>query len=218
MQTGPYGQKQLILVGGGGHCKSCIEAIGSTGRYTIGGILDVADKVGSTVLGIPVIGTDDQIESLVAEGGYSFLITAGQIKSPALRIRLYERIRACGGVLETIVAATAVVSAYARIGAGTIVMHHALVNAGAEVGDNCIINSAALLEHDATTGHHVHVSTMAVVNGDCAIGEGCFVGSNSVLNQGVHLAAGTVIGAGTVVTRSIDYAGVYAGNPFQKIS
>ena len=52
--------KKIILVGGGGHCKSVIDVAESAG-YSIGGILDIPELVGSTVLGYPVIGTDDNM-------------------------------------------------------------------------------------------------------------------------------------------------------------
>jgi hypothetical protein len=41
--------KNLILVGGGGHCKSVIDVAESAG-WTILGILDVAENVGKKVL------------------------------------------------------------------------------------------------------------------------------------------------------------------------
>ena len=53
-------QKNLILVGGGGHCKSVIEAAESAG-YNILGVLDTPENVGKQVLAYSVIGTDDDI-------------------------------------------------------------------------------------------------------------------------------------------------------------
>ena len=41
--------KPLILIGGGGHCKSVIEAAESAG-YSILGILDMPEDVGNEVL------------------------------------------------------------------------------------------------------------------------------------------------------------------------
>ena len=41
-------QRELILVGGGGHCKSVIEVAESAGRR-IAGILDVSANVGKKV-------------------------------------------------------------------------------------------------------------------------------------------------------------------------
>ena len=57
-------EKKLILVGGGGHCKAVIDVAISAGRE-ISGIIDNAIPVGSTVLDIPVIGTDDNLPSFI---------------------------------------------------------------------------------------------------------------------------------------------------------
>ena len=56
--------KNLILVGGGGHCKSVIEAAESAG-YNILGVLDTPENVGKQVLAYSVIGTDDDIPQYV---------------------------------------------------------------------------------------------------------------------------------------------------------
>ncbi len=69
---------ELILIGGGGHCKSCIDVIEQSGQYKIAGILDKRENIGQTVLGYEIIGEDEQIESL-AKKGFIFLITLGQI-------------------------------------------------------------------------------------------------------------------------------------------
>lgn len=47
--------KPLILIGGGGHCKSVIEAAESAG-YSILGILDKPEEVGKSVLSTDIIG------------------------------------------------------------------------------------------------------------------------------------------------------------------
>ena len=52
--------KNLILIGGGGHCKSVMDAAESAG-YSIFGVLDVAENVGKEVLSTKIIGTDENI-------------------------------------------------------------------------------------------------------------------------------------------------------------
>ena len=46
----------IILIGGGGHCKSCIDVIESEGKYAIAGILDSIKRPGELVLGYHVLG------------------------------------------------------------------------------------------------------------------------------------------------------------------
>ena len=204
-------KRPLILIGGGGHCKSVIEVAESAG-YEIKGILDMPDEVGKEVLpGHKVIGTDDEIPQYVEE--CDFIITVGFIKNPALRIKLYNKVKAAGGRLATIIASTAHVSKYAELGEGTVIMHHAFVNAGAKIGDNCIITTFVNIEHDAEVGNQCHISTGTMVNGECKIGENCFIGSQSVCANCIEIASDIIVGAGSVVRKSIRVKGIYAGNP-----
>lgn len=205
----------LILVGGGGHCKSVIEAAESSGQWRIVGILDTIDRVGADVLGYPVIGTDDDIPTLIAERpGVRFVITVGHIKSAYVRRGIAARIAAAGGEFATVVASTAHVSAHAVLGAGSVVLHGATVNAGAMIGEGCIINTLANVEHDAVIGDYCHISTGAMVNGDCTVAEGAFLGSQSVMLNGISIAAaGTVVAAGSFVRKTVNVPGIYAGNP-----
>lgn len=204
-------KRPLILIGGGGHCKSVIEVAESAG-YEIKGILDMPDEVGKEVLpGHKIIGTDDEIPQYVEE--CDFIITVGFIKNPAIRVKLYNKVKAAGGRLATIIASTAHVSKYAELGEGTVIMHHAFVNAGAKIGDNCIINTFVNIEHDAEVSNQCHISTGTMVNGECKIGENCFIGSQSVCANCIEIASDIIVGAGSVVRKSIRVKGIYAGNP-----
>lgn len=190
--------KPLILLGGGGHCKSVIDVAESVG-YTILGILDKPELVGTKVLGYEIIGTDDDIPQYVDKA--QFVITVGQIKSPAIRQKLDGLIKQAGGKLATIVASDAYVSKYATLGEGTVVMHKAFVNAGAKIGRNCIINTMANIEHDCEIGDFCHISTGVMVNGDTKVGKNTFVGSGSVLYNGIEVKEDSIIPAGTVVRK-----------------
>lgn len=203
-------QKNLILIGGGGHCKSVIDVAESAG-YKILGILDMPEEVGKSVLGYTVIGTDDDIPQYADKA--EFIINVGFIKNPSIRVRIFEKVKQAVGKLATIVASTAHVSRYATLGEGTVVMHQAVVNAGAKIGENCIINTFCNIEHDAVIGDQCHISTGAMVNGDCIVGERVFIGSQSVLANGIIVGEDIIVGAGSVVRKSIFEKGIYAGNP-----
>ena len=171
--------KEIILIGGGGHCKSCIDVIESDGRFTIAGIVD--QKVGSESLcGYRYIGVDSDLNKLKLEYDFA-LVTVGQINTSVIRRKLFDQLKSIGFKLPVIVSTRAYISKYATLGEGTIVMHDALINAGVLVGRNCIINTKALIEHDVNVGDHCHVSTGAIINGSATIGEGTFIGSNSIV-------------------------------------
>ena len=206
----------IILVGGGGHCKSCIDVIESENKYNIKGIIDLPSELGKTVLGYPVIGNDDDLPKL-AEEGNNFLVTVGHMGDTSLRKKLFNIILKNGGKLPVIISALARVSKYSEIGEGTVIMHNAIINADATIGENCIVNSKALIEHDVVIGNDCHVSTNANINGNCTIGDNCFIASNSTLKNGIEIISGSFLGIGSVLTKSITEKSLYFGNPAKKI-
>ena len=187
-------KEPLVLIGGGGHCRACIDVIEASRSWEIIGILDKQESAGSSVLGYPVLGTDAEIPRLAATGIW-FLVAVGQLRSAEIRCRIYDCILGVGGRLATVVSPHAYVSPTATLGRGTIVMHRALVNSAARVGNNVIINTMALLEHDAQVGDHCHISTSSVINGSAVVGEGCFVGSNAVVVQSATIPANSFVPA-----------------------
>ena len=190
--------QELILIGGGGHCKSCIDVIEQTKKYNIVGILDTHDKIGQDVLGYKIIGADVDIEKYANQNCH-FLITLGQIESPNLRIKIFEKVKKCGAVLETIISPLAYVSKHAKIGEGTIIMHNALINAGVEIGKNCTINSKALIEHDCKIEDNCHISICATLAGSVVVNKNSFIGANATVVQGVEIIENSFIKAGSLV-------------------
>ena len=194
-------KEKILLVGGGGHCKSCIDVIEQEGRFTIAGIVDVPEKKQHNVLGYPVIGTDADLVELIKPFP-NVLITLGQIKSPNRRMELFNMLKQMGARFPVIKSPLAYVSPHAHVAEGTIVMHHALINAGASIGRNCIINTKALVEHDAVIEDHCHISTGAVVNGGVKIGSGSFFGSGAVSKEYTSIPANSFIKANSLYRES----------------
>ena len=200
----------IILVGGGGHCSSCIDVIEQEARFEIAGIVDMPEEIGTSLLGYPVVGSDDDLPQLTEKYRY-FLITLGQIKTPQRRIQICRQLQQLGAELPTIVSSRAYISRHAEVGAGTIVMHNVIVNAGAKVGENCILNSCALIEHDAIVGNYCHISTGATINGGTQIAEGTFVGSGSVIRDNTRVGSYSLIGGGVSVMEEVPDKTIYTG-------
>ena len=191
-------KENIVLIGGGGHCKSCIDVIEQEGKYQIAGIVDVAEKVHQKILGYEIIGTDEELP-FVAKQYSSFLITIGQIRSAQKRVLIFNSLKEMGARFPVIFSPLSYVSKHATVAKGTIVMHHALVNAGAKVGANCIINTKALIEHDAVVEDNCHIATAAIVNGGVKIKSGTFFGSNAVTMGYVTVGEKSFINCGAKV-------------------
>jgi sugar O-acyltransferase (sialic acid O-acetyltransferase NeuD family) len=180
-------KKEILLIGGGGHCKSVIDVIEQEGIFEIVGIVDKKELVGQKVLGYKVLGCDDDLRELFEKYKYA-LVTVGQIKSSEIRVKLFSNLDEIGYKLPVIKSPLSYVSKYADIKEGTIIMHHAIVNADAKIGKNCIINSKALIEHDVTIEDNCHVSTGAIINGGVVVKNGTFYGSGATCKEYIEVS------------------------------
>jgi sugar O-acyltransferase (sialic acid O-acetyltransferase NeuD family) len=174
--------EKILLIGGGGHCKSVIDVIEQECKYEIAGIIDREEFIGETVLGYNVIGCDDDLRGLFQEYNYA-IVTIGQIKSNTLRVKLFNILKEIGYTLPVIISPLSYVSKYASVEEGTVILHHVLINVDAKIGKNCIINSKALVEHDVIVGSHCHISTATVLNGGVVVKRNSFVGSNTTTKE-----------------------------------
>lgn len=194
-------KEKIILIGGGGHCRACIDVIEQEDRFTIAGIVDVPEKKEHNVFGYPVIGSDADLVKLT-KVYRNVLITLGQIKSPNRRIALFNELVYMGAYFPVIQSPLAYVSSHAHVAEGTIVMHHAVINTAATVGKNCIINTKSLVEHDAVIEDHCHISTGAIVNGGAKIGSGSFLGSGAVVTESTSMHSDSFIKANSLYQKS----------------
>ncbi len=194
-------KETLLLIGGGGHCRSCMDVIEQEGRFKIAGIIDLPEKLHHHILEYQIIGNDKDLPKLIPSHP-NILITLGQINSPARREELFNMAKRLGAKFPVIKSPLAYVSARAQVAEGTIVMHQALINAGAKVGKNCIINTKALVEHDAEIGDHCHISTGALVNGGVVVGRGSFWGSGAVSKEYTSIPPDSLIKANSLIRKT----------------
>jgi len=192
----------ILLIGGGGHCRSSIDVIEAEGKYIIAGIVCQPRGDREPVLGYEVLGDDEDLPKLLKKYPNA-LITVGQIKNVNVRVKLFQQVHRLGFELPTIISPRAYVSKNASLGIGTIVMHDALVNIGAKIGNNCILNTKSLVEHDAIVADHCHISTSSVINGGTMIREKTFVGSNTITKEYLTVGKNSIIGGGLRVVSDV---------------
>jgi sugar O-acyltransferase (sialic acid O-acetyltransferase NeuD family) len=189
---------KILLIGAGGHARSCIDVLEEENQFEIAGLIEKGESISNESLGYPVIGTDDDLKVL-RQQYKNALITVGQIKIPKIRIKLYQLLKELDFTLPVIVSSQAYVSKHAQIGEGSIIMHGVIINANAKIGNNCIINNRALIEHDAVIGDHCHIATGAIINGEVSVGDETFIGSGALNRQDISIGENCLIGAVVVL-------------------
>lgn len=205
---------RCLVLGGGGHARMLIESLRLSGLAEPSAVLDADCSLwGQEVLGVPVVGGDDQIPALQARGIRHFVVGVGVSGAKNLRRRLFELARARGLEPISVVHPAAVVSALATVAPGAQILPMAIVNIGAVIGANAIINSAAVVEHDCEVGAHAHVASGAVLAGGVRVGAEAQIGAGAVVKPGVQIGRRAVVGAGAAVVKDVPTGTVVAGVP-----
>ena len=193
---------EIILIGAGGHARSCIDVIELSGQYKIAGLVEKDGSNREKNLGYPVVGTDEDLLNLRKKYQYA-LITVGQIKSAKTRVQLFNLVKNLEYKLPLIVSPRSHVSRRSKIGDGTIIMHDVIVNINSKIGKNCIINNRSLIEHDAIIGNHCHIATGAIINGEVSVGDKTFIGSGAITKQRISINNNCIIGAGVILKNDV---------------
>jgi len=205
--------EKILLLGGGGHCKVVIESILLGKKYKIIGILDLKEKVRKKVLGISIIGTDEELRSYFKKGIRNCFISVGSIGDPDLRVKLFRKAHNIGFDFPNILHPHSVLSDSVKMGKGNYIACGTIINAGTVIGDNCIINTGAVIEHDCEVGDFVHVASGATIGGGVTIGDYSHIGTGSSIVQYLKIGKNSIIGAGSVVIKDIKDNIVAYGNP-----
>lgn len=210
--------EDLILIGGGGHCKSIIDSIKSENKFNIVGILDNINNVGSYINDIKIIGCDDDLEMIYKSGIKNAFITIGSIGNTYLRESLYIKTKEIGFNIPTIKDITSIVSTNSIVGEGTFIGKRSVINSNCIIGKNCIINTGSIIEHDCIVGDFVHISPGSVLSGNVKIGYKTHIGANSTIIQGIEIGENSIIGAGSVVVKDIKSNIKAYGNPCMEVN
>ena len=106
--------------------------------------------------GIEYLGVDADLCKIMSSKT-SAVIGLGQIESAEPRMAIGKML-VKNVLIPSIVAASATVSHFSKIGSGSVVLHKALINADSRIGSFNIINSGAVIEHGVCTEDYVHVA------------------------------------------------------------
>lgn len=210
-------KKEVILLGGGGHCKSIIDAIESLGEYTIAGIVDIEENIGEVIYGVTIIGKDDDLKLFYNKGIKHAFIAVGSIGDVEVRKKLYNKAKEVGFEFPFIRDASSIIARNVVIEEGVFIGKGVIINSDTSIKANAIINSGAILEHDCKVEEFVHIGPGATICGGVSVGYATHIGCNATVIQGVKIGRSVLIGAGSVVTKNVNDSSKVVGNPCREV-
>lgn len=198
-------EKQLVIIGAGGHGKVAADIARKQG-YEIIRFLDDA----------PIRGVEGKVSEFeIFLGNADFFVAIG---NSLIRKKITNALQSKGAEMVTLIHPNAVVADNVKIGKGTVIMAGAVINTDTEIGDGVIINTCASVDHDCQIANYVHIAVGAHVCGTVEIGEHTWVGAGATVINNIHVCDSCVIGAGAVIVHNIDTKGTYVGVPGKKIN
>jgi sugar O-acyltransferase (sialic acid O-acetyltransferase NeuD family) len=193
----------IIMIGGGGHARVLISMLNEKREKIEGIIVAEKERVGQTVLGCSVIGTDKDILKYPADQ-VSLVNGIGYIGKEKNRQYVYKRFKELGYIFEKIIHPTATIAEEVQLSEGVQIMAGSVIQVGSVLNENCIINTKVSIDHDCVVGNNVHLAPGVTVCGTVHIGSETFVGAGSTLGPNINIGRDCIIGAGSVVLRDVD--------------
>jgi len=201
---------EVVIIGAGGHGRAIADIILSSEDLCVG-FVDNDKPVGEYVLGIPIIGKDEDIIRL-SKKGYKFIIGIGNNYIRKRIVKTYNLIN-----WYTAIHPTCYISRFAMVGEGTVVMPKCVVHTEASVGKHCIINTASIIEHENIIEDYVHISPNVALSGNVKIGECSHIGTGVSVRDGISIGKNIKVGVAAGVVSDLKEEGIYFGTPAKLI-
>ena len=185
-------KEKLLLIGAGGFGRMVAEQ--AMLQYDCV-FVDDGQPVGAEICGIPVVGGLADLPELRKEYG---LLVVG-IGNNRFRAQVYEKAKALGYAFPNIIAPSAYISPYAKLGCGCVVLQNACVQNGASVGNGVLLNAGTEIHCDAAVGDYALIYTNSVVRTGATVGNFARIGSNCTICNHATVPDGTDIPDGSAV-------------------
>lgn len=195
--------REIIIVGAGGHSKVIEDILILNGRKIFGFLDD--NYVGSEILG-----KVELIEKY--KDKYDFVLAIGNNE---IREKISKKYLVKYAV---VIHPKAIISKNVQIKEGTVIMAGVIINSDAQIGKHCIVNTGAIIEHDNKIEDYTHISPGAILAGNVKVNKKSWIGAGATIIQGITIGESSIVGAGAVVVKDIPELCIAVGVPAKPIN
>lgn len=195
-------KRDIAIIGTGGMAREVrwvIEESKNNDQWNILGWVS-KEKPGTLIAGLPVLGDDDWL--LERDKPIDVVVSVG---SGALRKKIVSYLKQNPNIsFPSIIADSAEISNYVRIGEGAIIMNKSLLTVDITVGDFFLCNYGCTVGHDCRFEDYVTLNPGARLSGDVHVCEGATIGVGASIKQQLKIGKESFVGAGVVVVKDVD--------------
>ncbi|ROI09231.1 hexapeptide transferase [Chryseobacterium sp. H3056] len=134
--------------------------------------------------------------------------------NPRLRKMMYEKMKAEGGILTSLISQHAYIGAYGtEIAQGVNILAGTKISNGTTVGTGTMLYYNSIVTHDVKVGEFCEISPDVKLLGGCIIGDNTWLGAGSVIFPKVRIGKDVIVAAGAVVRDDVPDGTMVAGIP-----
>lgn len=161
-----------------------------------------AERHGTSVMGVPVAGSIDDIEDALRAGKIEAIVIAFN-RNLEERASAFEHLRARGVPFANVVDPEAQIRSEVRMGVGNVILGGTYVGAESVIGDNNFISAGVHLEHGNRLGSHCGFGPHVATSGDVTIGDRVRFGIGVFVEPCLRIGSRCVLPSGAVLTSDV---------------
>jgi sugar O-acyltransferase (sialic acid O-acetyltransferase NeuD family) len=203
----------IVLFGGGNHAHYTIDIIEKENKYTIIGIIDSIQSVGTICFGYKILGDVCNLKQIVEE--YDVFGGIISIGDNWTRLIVREKILIEVPIFNFVNAIhpSVIVGNNCSIGVGVIAMAGCIFNPKSTIGNFTFFATGSQIEHDCTIEEYASVSAGSILGGFVKIKRLSAVTLGVTVFDRIEIGENSVIGAGSLVVKSIPDNVLAYGSP-----
>ena len=200
--------KRLLILGTSLLGPEVLDLINACGDYTVTAFVENLDrnKIGTEILGIPVIWIDQAKEH---RHDHHCVCALGTTH----RHNYVNQAQAMGLQFTSVIHPSAEISQTSKVGSGCIISTGVIVASNTEIGNHVFVNRGSLIGHDTKIKDYVTVSPGANIAGVVTVNECAYIGIGAIILDRLTIGQHAVVGAGAVVTKHVPDRVLVVGIP-----
>lgn len=209
-------ERNVVILGGGGHALVIASALRAAGVSVLGFLDKDPNQQSKNLLGVPCLGDDAALEK-IDPASIKLALGIGGAAKPDIRYKHFNKWKERGYHFYTVIHPTAFVDPSVDLGESVQIMAGAILQPSCCIEDNVLINTRGVIDHNCRIGAHSHIAPGAVICGHVDIEDEVFIGANSTVIQETKIGRRTRVAAGAVVMNDIGPDRLVGGIPAKKI-
>jgi len=206
LRMGFVPMERIGIIGGvsGGGAMIIIDAISRLPQMQAVAVFDQDPSfVGQSVLGIPVVGSADELLHQYLDEGKIDKVIIGFNRNLQQRAETFHRLSQQGVPFCNIVDPTAEIRNHVKLGVGNLLLSRVYLGPCTEIGDNNFVTAGTHIEHGNRVGSHCAFGPAVATSGNVTIGDRVRFAAGIVIEPGLVIGHDAVIASGAVIVADV---------------